>query len=124
MWNGPGRSTPLPTYIPATIANNESLSSEIALAVSELRSVRPCAVLVDNWDAADMSFQGSTDGVDWYDIYRQDGTELTVEIEADRIVVLTPADFLGFAHLKVRSGTSGSPVNQSPAVAVTLFCAQ
>lgn len=115
---------PVPTTIPATIADGASLSSAIDLGVSDLRSVRPCALLVDNWDAADMSFQGSADGDDWYDIYRQDGTELTIEIAADRIVVLTPADFLGFLYLKVRSGTTDTPINQSPAVAVTMFCAQ
>lgn len=115
---------PIPTTLPATIANTGSLSSAIDLAVSDLRSVRPCAVLVDNWDPADMSFQASVDGTAWVDVYRQDGTELTVEMGAGRAVVLTPADFIGFAWLKVRSGTSGAPVVQSPAVAVTVFCAQ
>lgn len=115
---------PVPTTLPAVIANNESLSSAIALGVSALRSVRPCAIKVDNWDAADMSFQASTDGTTWVDVYRQDGDELTIDMAADRAVVLTPADFIGFSWLKVRSGTSGAPINQTPAVAVTLFCAQ
>jgi hypothetical protein len=115
---------PVPITIPATIADGASLSSVIDLGVSALRSARPGAVLVDAWDAADMSFQVSEDGTTFFDLYRQDGTELTIEIAADRVIVLTPADFLAFQYLKVRSGTTGSPVVQSPAVAVTVFCAQ
>ena len=115
---------PVPTTLPATIANGASLSGAIDLSVSTLRSVRPCAVLVDNWDAADMSFQVSPNGTTWYDVYSQNGDELTISIEAGQAVILTPADFIGFAWLKVRSGTSDAPVNQSPAVAVTVFCAQ
>lgn len=65
------------------------------------------------WTTANITFLGSTDGgATFNDLYDDAGTERSVGATASRTITLDPTKFMGCTHLKIRSGTSGTPVNQ------------
>lgn len=66
------------------------------------------------WTGANLSFQISTNGADYNDLHRADGSEVVIPVVPGSAVVLS---YLGdslkaFAFLKVRSGTKRWPVPQ------------
>jgi len=65
------------------------------------------------WTAADLTFQVSHDGATWKNLYDDEGNEVTVSAAAARMVRLYPEEWAAFKYLKIRSGTSGSPVAQA-----------
>lgn len=95
----------------AVIANGEALSGAIALG-----ALQPAAILLPGtWTAASLSFQGSLDdGTTWGEIINSAGA-LGYTVAAGQLLVLSPDAFWGINHIKIRSGTSGSPVNQGAA---------
>lgn len=95
-----------------TIANNASLSGAMSLGEGGIVGIYMPA----DWTAASLTFAAalSEDGT-FNPVYDQDGTELTVAADADRYIVLNPADFAGIRFMKIRSGTSGSAVTQGGA---------
>lgn len=99
----------------ANIANGASLSQAIENiglgAASALVGIEMPAA----WTAANLTFQVSFDGDTYKDLYDKDGNEVTVTAAASRYIGLIPSLFAGIRHLKVRSGTSGTPVNQGAA---------
>lgn len=106
--------SPIDASLTATIANGASLSGAVALGgFVPVGIVYPAA-----WTAAAISFEGSYDnGTTYVEVCNSDGTEYTiasanVQTADSRYVPLTYASFLGLTHLKVRSGVSGTPVNQ------------
>lgn len=92
----------------ATIAATESLSGVVALGAGAPVAIQMPA----GWDAADVTFQGSLDGVNFYDLY-DESIELQIAVDADRLVSIGASPFAGIPYLKVRSGTSDTPVAQS-----------
>lgn len=70
-------------------------------------------VMPDAWNAADLTFQASADGATWQNVYDQFGGEVMVMAAAGRWITIEPASFAGVRHLRVRSGTSAVPVNQT-----------
>lgn len=96
----------------AVITNGQSLSAAIDLKEGELIAFSMPA----SWTAANLTLQSSKDGGEtWQNVYDKSGTEITITVAADRYVVLdsTLTDLLrGVRNLKIRSGTSGAPVNQ------------
>lgn len=105
------------TTTTATITNGTSLSTGIDLGTARLsRIVIPAA-----WTAANITFQASADGVTYADLYDASGTEYTITVGgASRSIIVPLADFVGIRYVKVRSGTTGSPVNQGADRALTL----
>jgi hypothetical protein len=82
-----------------------------------LVGIRPPAA----WDAAGVAFQVSWDGVT-YDILRDDaGTEITKTVVAGQPRELDSSEFKTAIWIKVRSGTSGSPVTQTADRVFTLY---
>lgn len=100
----------------ATIANGASLSDAVDLTDNPGGGSAGCALvglqMPAAWTAAGLTLQGSMDGVNFANVYDQSGTEVTLTVAASRFIQLNPADFAGFRKLKLRSGTSGAPVNQ------------
>lgn len=93
----------------AVIANGTSLSSAIDLGAATLFGVQ----MPSSWTTANLTFQASTDGVTYANLYDSTGTEVAVTAGASQFIVLsTPAQWIGIRYLKVRSGTSGTAVNQ------------
>ena len=101
-----------------TIANGASLSDAAACAYkagpagSGSYESLVGIVMPGTWTAANLTFQASNDNSTFTDLYNAAGTEVTVTAAASRWIAIDPADFAGVAYLKVRSGTSGSAVNQ------------
>jgi hypothetical protein len=110
------------TKVTATIASSASLSGAVDLQQAS-SGLLQAGVLVGielpaSWTTANLTFQGSHDGVDYADVYDEFGIELTTVVgalSAARRVVLDPARFAGLRYIKVRSGTTGTPVSQGAA---------
>jgi hypothetical protein len=98
-----------------TIATGASLSSAAFLGDGRLEGVQMPA----SWTAANLTFQGSLDGSTFQDIYDDAGNEVVVAAAAARLLSIN--DFKGALWIKVRSGTSGAPVNQAAARVLTLL---
>lgn len=110
----------MPTFttLTGTIANGTSLSGAVALSGSIWSVLMPAA-----WTAADITFQGSIDGSNFFDLY-DGGTEYQLSAGAGRMVQITKAQlFFALTHIKIRSGTAGTPVNQGAdrALSVLVF---
>ena len=104
----------------ATIADGQSLSGAVDLEGYTLTAI----YMPDTWAAAAITFQSdqplAAEG-SYLDVYDDAGTEKSVTTAADRFVLLDPAEFIGIRRLKVRSGTTGTPVNQSGGTDVLLI---
>lgn len=93
----------------ATILSGASLSGAIDLGPNRAFAI----VMPASWTTANLTFQGSADGITYNNLYDDTGTEVSVTAAASQyIVVSSPAKLLGVRWIKVRSGTSGTPVNQ------------
>lgn len=101
-----------------TISSGQSLSAAIDLLERTVFAIEMPA----DWDAANLTFQGSSDLSGTYqDVYRE-GTEVNITAAADRYIVFDPPTKLaGVRFIKVRSGTSASPVNQTDSRTLTLM---
>lgn len=97
--------------VEATIASGGSLSDALDLGEGRAALIQMPA----DWTAADLTFQVSVDGTNFWSLYKADDTEYKVEAAEDRTILLELSDWLGIRHLKVRSGTAGTPVNQGAA---------
>jgi hypothetical protein len=87
------------------ISNGQSLSAGVDLGVARLVGLSIPAT----FEPATLSFQASFDGLTWNNIHDSSGTEKTVAVGASRRVILSPADFYGVRHIKVRGGTAAAP---------------
>ena len=105
----------------ATIAASASLSNEADLWPGTLVGIwMPAA-----WTAASMTFQAlSPDGSTWLELYTYAGAELTLTVAAGQFIAIDPTQWKGISSVKVRSGTSASPVNQTAQAIVTLITRQ
>lgn len=92
----------------AVIASGESLSAPNALGTFRLVGL----IMPASWTSANLTFQISVDRENFSNFYDDLGTEVTVTAAASRYIALDPALFAGCLAIKIRSGTSGSPVNQ------------
>jgi hypothetical protein len=107
----------LPIFL-ATIANGASLSGAVDLG-PELRAA--LIQMPGDWAAADLTFQASVDGTTFWNLHVDSSdTEVTVQAGEDRTIVLPKTVFEGIRHLKIRSGTAGSAVNQGAARTLTI----
>lgn len=106
----------------ATIANGESLSNAIDVDGSAVVGI----VMPAAWTAANLTLQMSHDDTTYNNVYDEVGAEKTITASTSRYIVLNPADFIGANSVKLRSGTSGTPVNQGAArsIVVVLYAPQ
>lgn len=107
-----------PTKI-ATIDAAGNLSDAVELGSAALMGV----IMPVAWDTAHLSFQASNDNVHWYDLYDVYGDEVLVELPAADYFItgFDPAITRAVAYLKVRSGTTGTPVGQTLESLITLI---
>lgn len=97
-----------------TIASGQSLSGAAYIGAGQLVAIQ----MPNTWDAADLTFQGSTDGTNFFNLFDGGGNEIDFQAAASEQI--TVDNFRGAVWIKVRSGTSGTPVNQSAARVLTL----
>lgn len=94
-----------------TILSGASLSSVVSLPEGMFLSG---VQIPSAWTTANLTFQVSIDGATYTDVYDSFGSEITVTVGgASRFVNLIPQEWAGFRHFKIRSGTTGTPVNQA-----------
>lgn len=105
----------------ATILSGAALSQGILIGDKVL-----CGILAPAaWTAAVLTFQVSfDDGLTWNDYYDDGANEQTLVLGAmaasGKYIALDASQFAGVTWVKVRSGTSASPVNQGADRLVTL----
>lgn len=93
----------------ASLSNAASVSSNVLLAV-----------IVDGWTAAGMSFQGSVDGVSFYDLYTSSGSLVGVSpVAGASVQTQDPLAFVPWTYIKAKSQSGGSAVNQTASRTVT-----
>jgi hypothetical protein len=103
----------------ATIAVGATGLSQAIL----LGGKRICGVIMPAaWTAANLTFQGSVDGTTFFDMYDEAGAEISITAAASRYIGCDALalELSGVEYLKVRSGTTGTPVNQAAAREVLL----
>lgn len=98
------------------------IESSVTIASTTVSGVLDCTqgrvVRIDvpiPWTAANMTFQVSGDNATFTDLYDASGTEYTVTVgstSTSRSVIIPYADLIGARFLKIRSGTTGTPVDQ------------
>ena len=71
------------------------------------------------WTAAGLSFQGTVDGVNFFNVFDNAGNEVVVNAAANEQISIDR--FEGAVWIKIRSGTNAAPVNQAVAAALTLL---
>ncbi len=97
--------------VSTTIATGTALSPTLKLEGGIPAGIQMPAA----WTAANLTFQGSNDDITYFNIYDDNNVELVVTAAASRFIVFRDAiaaQFYGIRYLKIRSGTSGTPVNQ------------
>jgi hypothetical protein len=95
------------TVTACVIASGQSLSPAIDLGVGRLVGI----TTPSNIDSATaVTFQASYDNATWNNVYDSSGVEKTLTVGVSRWIILSPADFYGMRYVKVRLGTSGTPV--------------
>jgi hypothetical protein len=91
------------------IEAGESLSSGVDCTAGRL--VRITTPL--DWDSANLTFQISSDGTGYNDLYTADGTEVTIVVKGKNSAIIVDEKWThAIGWLKVRSGTSKYPVAQ------------
>jgi len=100
------------------IANGAALSNGIFLGDKMLAAI----IMPAAWTAASLTFQASPDkGTTWYDLHDDQGNEITIASpSASEYRQLDPSMFNSVECIKVRSGTSATPVNQGQQANVQL----
>ena len=113
--------------VEVSIASGQSLSSSTRIdypvgpAQNGVREALVAIIMPPAWTTADLTFQASNDGTNFFNMYNVAGSELTAEAGALRWIEIQPVDFSGVPFVKVRSGTAGSPVNQGATRSITLL---
>lgn len=96
--------------IQVVIPNGAALSTAVNLGTKTLVGV----VMPAEWTAADLTLQAAVaEAGTFNNVYDKAGTEFTIDAAASRAIGLASDDLIGIGRwVKVRSGTSGTPVNQ------------
>ena len=106
-------------HVTATIANGASLSDAILINEAAVVGIKMPAA----WTAADLTLQAAGEDAEstFNNVYDQEETEVTIQADASRHIVLEPAKFIGIKWLKIRSGTAASAVNQGGARSIVVY---
>ena len=102
---------------PVTITNGTSLSGPVKLG-----DKTPCGVIMPAaWTAAALTFQVSFDnGATWLEYFDAKAGSAQIAVAAGQYVAVDPTMFRGVNMMKLRSGTSASPVNQGAGAAISI----
>ena len=110
--------------ISATIASSASLSGAVEISTAPILAL----YIPSGWTTAAMTFQGSVDGGTTYaSVFDDSGVEVQIastSINTAAAQVIVNASVLeklaGLQFIKIRSGTSGSPVTQTAAITIVI----
>ena len=101
---------PLQVLNGPTIEAGESLSDAVDCSGGQLVRI----TMPSEWDSdAPLTFEFSTDGTFFNDMFGLDGYAVTVKVVVPGSGVIIPADIgRAIAFIKFRSGTRGNPIEQ------------
>jgi hypothetical protein len=99
-----------------TIVSGQSLSGAAALGAGVL-----AGIVLPVFTSAALSFQVSEDGVTYREAFDSANVAIAVTASTGDRYILAPAALQGAPFLKVRSGTSGAPVNQAADRVISLI---
>lgn len=100
----------------AVILSGQSLSAAIDLEQLNIATI----IFPASWTTADITFQTSADGVTYSDVINDSGVEVKRTPVAGKAMGVSIPELSGVRFLKIRSGISGSPVNQGADRTLTL----
>jgi len=109
--------SPTRRSVSAVIAVDAALSAAVDLADEAPVGISMSA----GWNAAAITFQISTDGVTFTDLFDSGGTEVAISsanVAAGRYISFTALlsnSFRGSRYIKIRSGVTALPVDQTAA---------
>lgn len=108
---------PLAKSLDVDILDGASLSAAVNLQGGIITGIYVPA----SWTTAALTFQAcdTADGT-FVDMYDSDGNEISVAIGSSQFVAINPTNFYGVNFIRLRSGTTGTPVNQSGDITLTL----
>lgn len=99
-----------------TIDNGASLSSAAHIGSGEL-----VGIMLPTLTSASLTFQASADGVTYAEALDASSSAVAVGTSTGARYIKAPADLAGIPFLKIRSGTSGAPVQQGAERIITLI---
>lgn len=102
--------------VPVTIGSGSALSPAIPLGEYVLTGIAMPAA----WDAAALTFQVSADGGTTWGEMQSTSAVVSYTAAAAQYIAIDPTLWRGINMIKVRSGTSGTPVNQTADRVLTL----
>jgi len=105
------------TTTTTTIANGASLSGIVDLGSNDLVGI----IMPSAWTAASLTFQFSIDGTNFYDAYSATAELSSTAAAASRMISINAANYDMGRYIKIRSGTSATPVNQAADRILTLI---
>jgi hypothetical protein len=103
--------------VTATIDKDAALSDAIHLHGGLVQELQMPA----EWTAASLTFQTSLDGETFQDLYDSQNAEVSKNVEVARNYQLPLGDQAVFEYLKIRSGTSETPVEQAATRTIQLL---
>ena len=97
--------------INVTISAGQAITAEIDTGGKRLARI----AIPASWTTANITFQvAPISGGTFTDLYDSGGTEYNVTVGgASRTIIIPLADMIGLRFIKIRSGTTGTPVNQA-----------
>tara|TARA_R110000823_G_scaffold10557_1_gene36771 strand:+ start:1183 stop:1548 length:366 start_codon:yes stop_codon:yes gene_type:complete len=105
--------------IPVIIPTDAAVPTAFAdLGTSRLSRI----VMPASWTTANLTVQTSYDGLTGNDLYDSSGDEYVITAAASRAIKVPLIDFISERFIKLRSGTTGSPVNQAADRTLYLIC--
>jgi len=97
-----------------TILTDSSKTGVVSLIEGVRGSITGIRFLSAGLLGTEITFQDSWDGINFLDVYKNDGTELKFTVGATRKIVFEPIDLVSFAYyIRIRTGTSAVPVVQT-----------
>lgn len=109
---------------PVTTTVSIPINTSIMATGLDLLGCTPAAIEMPSaWTTANITVSASSTLAGTYkDVYDEYGSEVTITAAASRFIRLNPADWWSHRFIKLRSGTSGTPVTQTAARTLTIHC--
>ncbi len=106
-----------PFILEVTIPSGDAVSDAIHVANST-----PKAFHLPTIDNSKLTFLGSADGSTFYNVYDSTNSEVEEPATTGQLYLDAPDALRGVNYVKIRTGTSASPVSQSAERTITVVC--
>ena len=117
-----------PRYISVVIASGEAVSSAINTSACTPIAMEVATQTSAGWTTANLTVLATVDGTNYRDVYDSYAVEYTILVPSTAAnsapvhIRINPPDLWGIYSFKLRSGTTGTPVNQAAARTIRVVC--